>query len=74
MSLHVLRVPTRIASSVDVGRRWCFVCRKRVTFTQTVHVPTDPLSYYGPHSTLKCERGHFDGDCFPGTYREGADE
>jgi hypothetical protein len=42
MSLHVLRVPTRIASSVDVGRRWCFVCRKRVTFTQTVHVPTGP--------------------------------
>jgi hypothetical protein len=50
--------------------RWCFVCRKRVRFTLTVHTPTDPMSYYGPHATIECERGHTDGDCFPGTWRE----
>jgi hypothetical protein len=71
MTVHVLRVATRVASVVPDGApRWCFYCRKRVQFTRTIHVPTDPMSYYGPHASIDCERGHYDGDCFPGTVRE----
>jgi hypothetical protein len=70
MSIHVHRVPTRVISTRGDGVRWCFYCRKRVTFTLTVHVPTDPMSYYGPHADIKCERGHVDGDLFPGRWRE----
>ena len=73
MIVHILRVPTRIYSQRPDGVRWCFYCRKRVEFTLTVHTPTDPMSYYGPHSTVECENGHADGDCFPGTYREAGD-
>ena len=69
-SLHVLRVPTRIVSERDDGVRWCFYCRARVRFIHRVHTPTDPMSYYGPHASIECERGHHDGDCFPGTTRE----
>jgi hypothetical protein len=75
VTLHVLRVPTRVLSQRPDGEpRWCFVCRKRVEFMLTVHTPTDPLSYYGPHADIKCEHGHLNGDCFPGTYREWGDE
>jgi len=70
VSLHVLRVPTHVHSRREYGERWCFYCRKRVMFTLTVHVPDDPMSYYGPHATVSCPAGHTDGDCFPGTYRE----
>ena len=73
--IHILRVPTHVVSRRDYGERWCFVCRKRVPFTLTVHAPDDPMSYYGPHSTVECvPRGHEDGDCFPGTGREWTDE
>ena len=68
---HILRVPTHVIDRAPFGTRWCFRCRKRVSFTLTVHAPDDPMSYYGPHSTIECERGHTDGDCFPGTCREG---
>jgi hypothetical protein len=71
MSLHVLHVPTHVVSQRDDGERWCFYCRKRVAFTLTVHASDDPMSYYGPHVSVECERGHLDGDCFPGTYRQG---
>jgi hypothetical protein len=70
MSVHVHRVSTRVYAKRDDGIRWCFYCRKRVKFIRRVHVPTDPMSYYGPHVTLKCERGHEDGDLFPGRWRE----
>lgn len=71
--LHLLFVPTKPVrvEQYDEGKpRWCFVCRKRVPFTLTVHTPIDPMSYYGPHATVECPKGHTDGDCFPGTYRE----
>lgn len=71
MTIHVLHVPTKIISEKPNGEaRWCFICRKRVAFTITIHAPIDPMSYYGPHASIKCEHGHHDGDCFPGTYRE----
>jgi hypothetical protein len=74
LSVHILRVPTRVVSQRELTDRWCFVCRKFVTFTLTVHAPLDPASYYGPHATIECERGHTDGDCFPGTQREWGGE
>lgn len=77
MNLHILRVPTRIhkVEPYKSGEpRWCFVCRKRVPFTITKHVPIDPMSYYGPHWPVECPKGHNDGDCFPGTWREESDE
>lgn len=71
---HILRVPTRVHSIQRCDTdRWCYVCRKRRQFTFTVHVPVDPMSYYGPHLTFECSEGHVDGDCFPGTWREGGD-
>jgi hypothetical protein len=72
--IHVLRVPTRVVSERDLGARWCFHCRKRLKFILRVHVPTDEMSYYGAHSSVSCERGHLNGDCFPGRIREGGDE
>lgn len=71
MTLHVHRVPTYVMSTgLDREPRWCFYCRKRVKFWRTIRGPSDPLSYYGPHVEIECERGHLDGDCFPGTVRE----
>lgn len=72
--IHILHVPTRVVSEIEDGMRWCFYCRKRVPFVRRVHVPTDPMSYYGPHASIRCEKGHCDGDCFPGTSREWTDE
>lgn len=69
-AVHILRVPTTVLSSRPDGVRWCFYCRRRVPFTLTVHVPIDRMSYYGPHASIECERGHYNGDCFPGTERE----
>lgn len=57
MSGHALRVPTRVVSKRDDGVRWCFYCRKRVSFTRTVRTPIDPMSYCGS-AEFKCERGH----------------
>lgn len=71
--IHINHVPTHVVSTRDLGTRWCFVCRKRVTFTLTISTPDDPLSYYGPTPSVECEHGHFNGDCFPGTYREWLD-
>lgn len=72
--VHVLHVPTHVISKRGLGVRWCFVCRERVAFNLTITAPDDPMSYYGPSATVECERGHFNGDCFPGTYREWGDE
>lgn len=73
MIVHILRVPTHVIAQHPDGVRWCFYCRKRVPFTWTAHAPDDPMSYYGAHATVECEHGHADGDCFPGTFREGGD-
>ena len=73
MSVHIHRVPSHVVSERTDGERWCFYCRKRVEFTLTVHAPDDPMSYYGPHAVVSCARGHADGDCFPGTWREWGD-
>jgi hypothetical protein len=67
---HIHRVPTHPVSTRSEGERWCFVCRKRVEFTRTVHVPDELYSYYGPHATIECPKGHHDGDLFPGYVRE----
>lgn len=73
-AIHVLRVPSHVVRRVPDGEeRWCFLCRKRTTFTLTVHAP-DPMSYYGPHAVVTCDlTNHADGDCFPGTWREWGD-
>jgi hypothetical protein len=71
VTLHIHRVPTHVVSRRTLpGQRWCFVCRKRVDFTMTIHAPDDPVSYYGPHASIECEHGHSDGDIFPGRIRE----
>lgn len=73
-ALHIHRVETRLHSEQADGEpRWCFYCRKRVSFVRQIFVPTDPESYYGPHGAIKCERGHSDGDLFPGQWREWGD-
>lgn len=51
------------------GERWCFICRKRTEFTLTISAPVEP-SYYGPSAAVRCDRGHYDGDVFPGCSRE----
>ncbi len=57
----------------DMGRRikdrWCFVCRKRVTFEGWAFIPKQP-SYYDPTSYWKCPKcGGQDTDLFPGWSR-----
>lgn len=72
---HILRVPMHVVSEELWGDpRWCFHCRKRVSFTLNVSLPDDPMSYYGASFSMECEHGHSDGDCFPGTYREWSDD
>jgi hypothetical protein len=73
MSPHIHRTPMRETARYDEGVRWCFRCRRRVRFWMIVMETVEP-SYYGPSATIRCEHGHHDGDCFPGTYREGGDE
>lgn len=73
MTIHLHVVPTEVYARRDDGVRWCFRCRKRVPFTLIARRPVDPMSYYGPHFTVECPKGHADGDCFPGTYREWDD-
>lgn len=71
--IHVCHTPMRVYSQRPDGERFCFVCRKRVAFTFTVMVPTDPESYYGPSPSVECENGHWDGDLFPGRHRTWED-
>ena len=59
----------------DEGIHWCFVCRKRVQFWQIVKAPSmeDLIAWMGFYShsrTIECERGHLNGDLFPGRWRE----
>lgn len=61
----------RLIREEDLGERWCFVCRKRLEFVFQVHTPVDEMSYYGPSGSVRCKpRGHYDGDLFPGRFRE----
>lgn len=54
-----------------LGVKWCFVCRKRVEFTQYVKRAADWRNdYYGPWAEISCENDHQDGDLFPGWARE----
>lgn len=48
---------------------WCFQCRKRRMFYRVVMLTVEP-SNYGPYVSIRCERGHVDGDLFPGRTRE----
>lgn len=71
MTIHVLHTPCEMIREEPHGEvRWCFTCRKRVSFVIQTWRPTDPMSYYGPHWSVQCEHGHRDGDLFPGGYRE----
>jgi hypothetical protein len=67
--LHILRTPMKEIHREEIGERWCFVCRKRVQFLYLVHATVEP-SYYDPNPSIECERGHSDGDLFPGRIRE----
>ena len=71
MSVHICYTePLEKIVRKQLGQRWCFVCRKRRTFSLVVMAPV-ALSYYGPHREIECDHCHTtDGDCFPGTVRE----
>jgi hypothetical protein len=59
-----------LSEEQDGVARWCFRCRQRVEFNRVITAPTDIYSYYGPNATILCERGHVNGDLFPGYTRE----
>ena len=59
----------------DEGVKWCFTCRKRVQFWQILRTPSmedliATMGFYDHSRTVECEKGHMDGDMFPGTSRE----
>lgn len=59
----------------DEGVKWCFQCRKRIQFWQILRVASmedaiASMGFWTHDRTIKCECGHLDGDCFPGTSRE----
>jgi hypothetical protein len=61
-------------SRTSEGIRWCFACRKRVEFQRVVTIP-DGMSYYGPSISIDCTNcGAYDGDLFPGRYREWVEQ
>ena len=69
--VHINYTPMKEYGRVDYGERYCFHCRKKRNFTRIVSVPTDPMSYYGASSAVKCDVcGQTDADLFPGHYRE----
>lgn len=59
----------------DEGVLWCFQCRKRVQFWQIVKVASREdieatMGFWTHSRTIECERGHVNGDLFPGRWRE----
>lgn len=60
--------PWRTLAVEPAGERWCFACRKRRTFTDTLS--TDDSPWYEPTWARRCEVGHYDGDLFPGWSRD----
>lgn len=63
---------TEVVATREVGVKWCFRCRVRSVFTDTLRATVEP-SYWEPFWTRRCERGHIDGDLFPGWSREWGD-
>ena len=62
--------PQREVSRTEIGPRWCFGCRGRVTFTYVITEAIE-MSYYGPIHEIRCSHcGLIDGDLFPGYERE----
>lgn len=59
-----------VLKEVPLGVKWCFVCRKRVKFSDCLMGEVDPTGYYEPLWDVRCEKGHADGDLFPGRTRE----
>lgn len=54
----------------DGETRWCFQCRARVSFDYVYRDTPEP-TYWGGVPSIECrERGHHNGDLFPGRYRE----
>lgn len=70
--IHVHQVPTVEFSRSRHPERWCFGCRKRLAGELVVHVPSDPYSYYGPHSEYRCDGCGKDRRLFPGWIWEAA--
>lgn len=78
--VHILHIPSEDVVRRPDGVRWCFTCRKRCEFvfvqSNPVVDPDRPLedqtaAWYGPSFHVECGTcGTWDGDCFPGTYRE----
>lgn len=54
----------------EEGIRWCFVCRKRVPFFFIVRRDDTEEDWYGPWPSVEDDKGHSDGDLFPGRRRE----
>lgn len=59
---------TKVLRADGAGVRWCFRCRARVAFTDTLHGTVEP-SYWEPFWSRTCPEGHLDGDLFPGWSR-----
>ncbi len=81
MSVHILHTPMEaVHRSVIAENRWCFHCRRRQTFEYVVERPIcitgdETGCWYGPTRSIECAVCHTtDGDCFPGTQREWADD
>jgi hypothetical protein len=55
MSIHLHIVPSHVERSERGEVRWCFGCRKHLAGTYDLHVPDDPMSYYEPHVSYRCD-------------------
>lgn len=70
MSVNICGPRMKEVHREAVGVRWCFACRKRREFVYVVMDAVEP-SYWGPTCSIECaDRGHYDGDLFPGCSRE----
>jgi hypothetical protein len=61
---------TYVHSTRKEPERWCFGERKRQTGTWELHVDTDPMSYWEPFWTFKCDGCGQDRMYGFGGYRE----
>jgi hypothetical protein len=63
--------PTKVieVSRKEKGIHWCFVCRQRVPFFFVVRRDDVEEDYYGPWMSVEDEKGHINGDLFPGRER-----
>lgn len=81
MSAHILHTPMEETyRRIHGQRRWCFTCREKQWFEYVVQTPIcvtgdETGCWYGPTRSIECVVCHTtDGDCFPGTQREWADD